>query len=207
DMNRVVGTVRSGRRISSTHLTALDNPNHGLTMDDIRPSSHLYDRWEWSVFDARGQLISTILGDGSVTRYAYDDLGRLVATLGFVNRLDSSVLDGFKTTPPTTLTLPGAHADDVITRNFYDGDGLLIGTMDGSGYLTQFVFDGNGRKVSETLFDQATQPSLRLNGTFDELLASITPNAAKDVTNHYVYDGQGFLRFTIDALGRITENV
>ncbi|MFS2319319.1 hypothetical protein RMQ97_15410, partial [Maricaulis sp. D1M11] len=38
DMNRVVGTVRSGRRISSTHLTALDNPNHGLTMDDIRPS-------------------------------------------------------------------------------------------------------------------------------------------------------------------------
>src|SRR5262249_6234044 len=53
----------------------------------------------------------------------------------------------------------------------------------------------------------ATSSALRAAGSFDQLLASFTHDAAKDVFTRYIYDGQGLLRFAIDALNRVTENM
>ncbi len=202
---RVVAVARYANKLTTAQLDTLANPANEVDIDTIRPTAHGYDIWEWSVYDTGGRLIETILGDGSVTGFEYDASNRLVKTTGYANKLSSGTVTGYRTTSPTAVAWPTAHANDTVTRAFFDRDGRLVGALNSEGYLSQVIYDEAGQKVREIAYANSTSTTYRASGTFDQLLGSITLDAARDLSTRYVYDGQGLLRYTIDGISRVTE--
>jgi len=98
--------------------------------------------------------------------------------------------------------LPAANASkDQVIRTFYNRGGQVAGTLDANGYLTRTLYDKAGRVIQESVFgNKATN----LTGTFNQVYNSVAKSSAKDAHVRHVYDGQ-FLRFTIDARGKVTE--
>lgn len=201
--DRIIATVRYATTVGSA-LTGLQSM---ATTDiaSIRPTGVASDLWTWKIYDASGRLIKTIDGAGDVTAFQYDSSDRLIATTVYANKVSVS---GFITTPPTAttsgITPTPDTAHDSVTRIFYDKDGLVVGTLDGEGYLTQTVYDSAGRKVSETAFATISSSSYWASGTFSQLLTSAGTSSA-DRTSRWVYDGQGGLRYTIDSLNHVVE--
>jgi YD repeat-containing protein len=99
----------------------------------------------------------------------------------------------------------GNVAQDNVTRSFYDKDGLLIGTLDATGHLSQIIYNKAGQKV-ETI--EYINPSVVnwATGTFVALLAGVA-TSARDIHNRYFYDDRGLLRYTLDNNLRPTEYV
>ena len=196
-------------------LATLADPNNTLTAVDLRYSTdqatnhHSYDIWQWTAYDSKGQVSRTVLGDGSVTAYTYDNGGRLVKTHTYVNKLSSSQLTNLRAgTVDADAYLPTANsAKDRIIRTFYDRDGRVVGTLDGEGYLTKSTYDQAGRLIQESAYANLTSTTYRASGTYTQLFNSVTKSSTKDAHTRYVYDGQGLLRFTIDARGKVTENI
>src|SRR6185369_17033470 len=155
------------------------------------------------IYDKEGRVLQTIAGDGSTTISTYDASGRLQQTTGYYNKLAQATVDGYLTTPPTTVTAPTSDARDTVSRNFYDQDGLLLGALDGEGYLSANSYDQAGRLVATTRYATATTSTLRASGSFNALLASVG-TSAQDRTSRLAYDGRGLLRFAVDALGETT---
>jgi YD repeat-containing protein len=206
-LGRVVATARFNTILSAGQISSLSDPNSEIELASIRPAANANDLWQWSVYDTGGRVIETILGDGSVTTYGYDQADRLIATTRYSNRLSQAQIDGFKITPPAASVLPTADATkDRITRSFYDGDGRLIGALNAEGHLSEIVYDSAGQKIQEIGYANPTVQANRASGSF-ALLKTGLANAAKDVSTRFVYDGQGLLRFSIDALNRVSELV
>jgi YD repeat-containing protein len=102
---------------------------------------------------------------------------------------------------------PSWHALDTLTRSFYDGDGLLIGSLAPDGGLTRIEYDGKGRKIAEHRYVNlaTTDNWTRVHGTLDQIFNTVPKDASLDVTLRWVYDGQDQLRYEIDGAGRVTE--
>jgi YD repeat-containing protein len=201
--DRLVATARFTYRLTSAQISGLSNPDATTEMSALRPAAHPYDTWSFFVYDAEGQRTAAIGGDGSVTTYAYDGSGRLVTTTAHANKLSAAQIDSFKVTAPTTAVLPTADASrDSVARNFYDRDGNLVGSLDGNGYLSRIWYDRAGQKIAAGVYANATNPALRASGTLNDLTTSVgsSPN---DRFTKYVYDGQGQLRYTVDALNQV----
>ncbi|HEX8225714.1 MAG TPA: polymorphic toxin-type HINT domain-containing protein [Allosphingosinicella sp.] len=215
--DRLVTIARFTNRLTAAQLATLANPDAVVEMSTLRPAAHSYDVWTFTVYDKEGRKVAAIGGDGGVTAYAYDGSGRLVATTSYFNKLSAAQVDAFKASPPATAVLPAADARDSVARTFYDANGLLIGELDGEGYLSQAVYDKAGQKVANVDYANVTTSTLRATGTFAALLASVGSSTA-DRYSRYVYDNQGQLRFAVnavnqvietsyDAAGRVTSNI
>lgn len=185
-------------------IAALEDPNSVIEISTIRPAGHPYDVLNWMIYDDGGRLIERIEGDGGVSVFSYDASDRLVKTVRYFNRLDTTPL---RTALPTSLFLPVADARDTVARSFFDRDGRLIGSLDGEGYLTETVYDKAGQKIEDIAYATKASSSLWASGTFDELRASAMPASSANRRSRYAYDGQGLLRFEIDPAGRVTEYV
>ena len=199
----------------SALLTQLNNPNNALTAADVRFSAdlvtnhHEQDIWNWTSYDVRGQISQTVLGDGSVTTYEYDKAGRLIKTHSYFNKLSDAQREALRlgTAEADTYLPAPSTAQDQISRTFYNRAGQVAGTLDGNGYLTQIKYDAAGRKVQESVFGNLSAATDRASGTFNQIYSNVTKSTAKDAHSYYVYDGQGYLRYEIDAQGRVTEFV
>ncbi|MGQ7830152.1 LysM peptidoglycan-binding domain-containing protein [Altererythrobacter sp. Z27] len=201
---RVVASTRFALGVSSINLATLQNPNNTLTIADLRPAAHIYDIWAWTVYDAAGRVAQVIDGTGGVVDYQFDAAGQLIKTLAYATKVDVS---GFKSTSPASPVAVASHADDIITRTFYDRSGRAIGGLDGEGYLTEVVYDKAGQKVEEIAYAAKTSSSLWASGTFAQLRTSAGASNAANRRMHYVYDGQGLLRYQVDGAGRVSESV
>jgi len=200
--NRLIATIAHGNRLAST--TPLEDENGTVDLANFFPASSTSDLWTWHIYDKEGRLRQTIAGDGSTSIMTYDGLGRLVSTVSYYGKL---AVAGYKSTSlPTTVVTPASHAKDAVARNFYDKDGRLIGILDGEGYLTKIDYDKAGRKIQETRFWNITSGN-RASGSFNTLKNSIAPDSIRDRINRYVYNGQGQLRFIVDATLHVTERL
>jgi len=204
--DRIVGTARYATNISIP--AALNDPNASVSVASLRPAANVGgDLWDWTVYDREGRVLQAIEGDGSTSVNAYDDSGRLIATTAYANKLSADQLAAFRTTPPAAVTLPATHANDSVARIFYDRDGNVIGQLDGEGYLSQTLYDAGGRRIEEIGYGSATAANLRAGASFQSLIDSaIAGGTANNRSTRYVYDQQGYLRYTIDALKRVTEH-
>jgi len=108
---------------------------------------------------------------------------------------------------PAFAATPVASAQDRITRNFYSTDGLLIGQLDGVGALTTYQYDSAGRVIRTTAYATVVaDPSTRSSGTYAQVLASVGTSSA-DRTAYTAYDGEGRVKYKLDAYLRPTEYV
>jgi YD repeat-containing protein len=211
---RGTGTVDAlGASIDNVRLFATQGGGGGGgpivdPLAGLRPSSNpTDDRYQWQVYDAANRLIETIDGAGSATVYTYDGASRLVATTSYANQFSTAAVSGFKTTTPTSLTLPTPPdpTNDRVARNFYDKNGRLIGALDAEGALTESIYDGEARLIETIRYATWTNGPDRAAGTFTVLKAFVTATTnVKDVHNWFVYDNRGLLRGSIDGEGDLT---
>lgn len=205
----LIRTVRYATRLTGAQVSSLldasGNPAN-ISFETLRPAADPGDQWNWRVYDHAGRLIETIDGVGDCTLYTYDGDARLVSSTSYAAPLDGATLAGFKTTPPSFAWYPTiSPSSDRTIRNFYDNNGRLIGTLDGVGALRQIVYDSAGQKVREIGYVRTPDAALWASGTFGQLLESVGPPSFSDRRSDFVYDGQGRLRFTIDAAGIASE--
>jgi YD repeat-containing protein len=105
---------------------------------------------------------------------------------------------------PGAIGAPAASGADRSSRNFFDADGLLAGTLDGEGYLTAFTYTAAGQLAQSMRYATVTNAALRTSGT----LAQLTPLAAAgDARTTHLYDGKGQRTATVDAEGYLTESI
>ncbi len=155
------------------------------------------------VYDVAGRQIFTLVDDseGSLTRRAvtetvYDGAGRITKTIAYANRIAPDAL--------TEAAVRGAlstSGDDRISRNFYDGDGLLLAALDGEGGLTEQIYDDGGRLIEQVAYATATNPSHWASGSLTDLRPGST---ADDQRSHHLYDARGQKTATIDAEGHLS---
>lgn len=207
--DRLISSTSYATKLTTTQLNSLVSGGQpaNVQLSAVRPSSNSADVWNWRIYDTANRLIETIDGTGHAVIFVYDGASNLVKTTEYATVIASGTVTGYKTTAPTTLQTPTADANhDIVTRNFYDNDSRLIGTLDGNGYLSQIKYNEAGEKVETIAFATITAAANRANGTFATLLADVG-NVAADIHNRYVYDGQGNLRYTLDNNLRPTEYV
>src|SRR2546423_5060947 len=140
--NRLVGTVHYNNKVSSSLIPNLDNETTAADVATYRPAlDSTNDIWSWRVYDKDGRLIQTTDGDGSTTILTYDGEGKLTQTRSYYNKLNVATYKTIANDTPTAITAvtaPTANASlDAITRNFYDKDGRLVGTVDAELNVTQ----------------------------------------------------------------------
>ena len=205
--DRLIATVRYAQKLSTGDLGSISGTPIGdwrLGATIARPStSDTGNIAQWTIYDAGGRIIETIAGDGAATKYEYDASNRLLRTTNFYNKLTVS---SYFASPPTTASWPTSDAKDRVTRSFYDGDGYLVGTLSAEGFVSRIVYDNAGRKIEEIACANAPTGTPSTD-SFQTILANTTLSSANDRSSRYVYDGQGLLRYEIDALGFVTEYV
>ncbi|MDR6411297.1 LysM peptidoglycan-binding domain-containing protein [Paraburkholderia terricola] len=157
--------------------------------------------------DGLGRELTVTEGAGSgnprVTQNVYDKAGRLAST----------------TVDPAGLKL--------TTRYTYDGNGNVVSVTDAAGGATRYVYDAEGREtwsvgptgaVVNTVYDAAGRvmartafaaPLAATPGTLSEadIVSRLTPQPQRDQTTRYVSDADGRVRYVINALNLVTEQV
>ncbi len=155
----------------------------------------------WSIYDVDGRVVQTIDGAGNVTSSTYNGAGELVATRAYATVLSPATVTGFETAPPTTVQTVATTVADTVTNYYYDGEGRLIGTMDGDGGIAEAIYNAFGEKTESIAF--VNKPVVT-TGAFTAIVNSIATSAG-DVHTHYLYDTDGRLRFTVSGTLDVTE--
>jgi YD repeat-containing protein len=202
-----VGASIDNVRLFATQAASSGGGSVTDALSGLRPTPNLDDdRYAWNIYDSADRLIGTIDGSGSVKKLSYDGASRLIETLSYAGQLAAATVNGYKTATPTTLVPPAADpANDRVERNFHRKDGLLLGTLDGEGYLSERIYDSGGLLIETIRYATATAAADRAAGSFATLKAGVTASVnAKDIHNWYVRDGRGLLRGTIDGEGDLT---
>lgn len=205
--DRLIRTVRYAVRLTATQLALLVDVNGQPASIALPTISNTGAEWEWRIYDKSNRLIQTIDGTGAVVNFAYDGKSAIPRWVEYATRLSSTLVNGFKTTSPTARATVTADATkDVTHRTFFDKNGREIASLDGLGYLTQTIYNEAGEVIEKIAFATAASQALRAAGTFAELLASVGTSSL-DRHERSFYDGQGLLRFTLDAALRPIEYV
>ncbi|WP_048438936.1 RNase A-like domain-containing protein [Caenimonas sp. SL110] len=176
----------------------------------IRPTpAPATDKSSWKSYDASGRLAKEVNAEGAVTEYSYDGASLLVKTLQYATRLTAAQMTALGNSPsPASILLPTDLANDRVTRNFYDADKLLIGTLDGAGFLQQFIYDAAGQLAQTRRYAVQTNAGARATGTFATLLSGVTSGVTSgsgDEVITHLRDGKGQITATIAARGALTE--
>jgi len=175
----------------------------------------------WYIYNAVGELTHTIDAEGSVSQNVYDKNGRVVSSLRYATLISTSsfgdVVDSVS---------PANGNDDQRSLFVYDLAGRLRFTLknaNGANWtISENIYDLKGDQLIETrsydaFIDQARINAIQTGGIApdevrDELIELYKAAANKNPIDHaartrFVYDNNGRLHFTVDALGSVTENV
>jgi RHS repeat-associated protein len=139
------------------------------------------------------------------TNYAYDPLGRVLATTNVVGAV-SDAYNNWKTTITDAngnqkdvyhdafgnLVQVGEHNGSSTYTTYYTYDGLhdLLNLTDANGNIRSFAYDGLGRMVSSTDLHASTSSTYGVwNYTYDDAGNLTTRVDPKNQTVNYTYDG------------------
>ncbi|MBN3815101.1 LysM peptidoglycan-binding domain-containing protein [Paraburkholderia sp. Se-20369] len=173
----------------------------------LRPSTTEQDRVSWNGYlPPPNQLTRVeIDADGGVTRFDYDPQGRLLTQTAYSNRASAELRAQTLGTKPDggqALKLPAADPEqDRITRYFYDRDGLLRGSVDAQGYLTEHRYNSAGERIETVRYADPVDAAQVADGTFAEM---IPVAGVRDSHTRYAYNARGLLSVEIDAEGYVT---
>ncbi|WP_220702115.1 hypothetical protein, partial [Trinickia fusca] len=199
-------TIAYSTPLTAAALASLIDANSksgNVSLASIRPAASASDRTAHNVYDASGRLAISIDAAGNVTRTIYDGASRIVSVIRYATPLDLSKLGA---NPTIASATPVASAQDRITRNFYNNDGQLIGTVDAEGGLVEYRYDAAGRQTDRIAY--ATPVSSTAAAQAGATLLSLIPAASSsDAHSYTLYDGKGQVTGQVDAEGYLTESV
>jgi len=202
--SNLIETIQYSRGVNTALLT--DGSGNPLaTVDTLRlraSATGSQDRVVRAVYDSANRLVYSIDEEGGVTETRYDGASRVTQTIAYANRVTIP-----RTTAEVTIAavqaLLTSSTDDRHTRNFYDQDGNLLGTLDAAGYLSENVYDGAGRLTRTIGYATATPSAQRATGNLAALRPAADPD--NDTVSYFFYDGEGRTVGVLDAEGYLTE--
>lgn len=161
------------------------------------------DRVTRYAYDPAGRLILSVDAENDVTRFVYDALGNAIERVSY----------GRMASIPQDLQhwLPSGGADvPRVTRTLYDANNRPVLQIDSMGGVTESRYDAFGNQVMTIAYaNQITAAQLAQlsdSPSIASIRAVLQTDAQRDRVTRYVYDTDGHLRFTVDALGYLTEN-
>ena len=203
--NQVERTIAYGTLLTTTALASLVSGSApaNVALSSLRPVAQSTDRITWKLYDSANRLWREVDGRGNVVEYSYDGISRLVRTTAYANRVTAPIAS---VGPTATNTVPTANASaDRVKRNLYDNDGLLRGTLDGEGYLTEYRYTAAGQKIQTLRYADATASADRNAGSLASLIANRAKvERAKDISDYVFYDSRGLIRAEINGEGIVT---
>jgi len=211
--SRLIKTVQYAERTDDV-ASLVDGSGQptSVTLSTLRTQANgtpAQNRIERSIYDAAGTLIYTIDAAGAVTQFFYDGAGRITDEVRYANTVSISATTGQVLESELSIQISN---DDRRTRNFYDADGKLLGTLDSVGYLVEYVYDGAGYLLQQIGYATKTNATYWLAGTLEQLRpaadTTITSGSPEqDIVSRFFYDGQGRRIGVLDAEGYLTETV
>jgi len=162
-----------------------------VVADDAR------DQRSMTVYDSLNRAAYTMDCQGAVVATSYDGNGRVLKRTAYAAWVATS-------TPLTESAMAAAvaavanPARDAVLRNTYDAAGRLIWSVDGTGAVTQRVYDRNGNVVKQVAYANA------ISATANPATVSASGN---DRAASMAYDGANRLVLQVDALNAVTESV
>ena len=143
-----------------------------------------------------------------ITRYDYDDVGRLSQTVEEFGNSDR-VLD--QTYDSASRVISSTLGGERTTRFYYDDDGRLVGTLNAENYLSENVYDAAGRLIQTIRYASKVQTplaefaTLRSQANADNTLTSGYTETA--LSTYFFYDSQGRRIGVVDEQGYLSETV
>jgi YD repeat-containing protein len=179
---QVSSTLASGSALSQTTLTAYDDGNNKTSVTLANGLTTT------SVFDKAGRLVSLVQSGPSApnlgtTQYFYDAASQLAMTQD-----------------PT----------GVRSWRLYDEAGRQVADIDGTGSLTEYVYNASNQRTQSIAYANAVNTALLVDANGQPTrptLASLRPMATTtDLKAWRVFDGAGQLVASIDAQGAVVRN-
>ncbi|KAK47824.1 hypothetical protein BG58_41105 [Caballeronia jiangsuensis] len=172
-----------------------------LTLENsgLRPKATAVDRKQWLVHNESGWVIGTIDSDGTAVKYTYDTRGNVIRKATFANRVDVAELSGASLQSDSFPQIDGTR--DRVTNYYYDRDGLLQGEVDAEGSVTEYRYNGAGKRTETVRYAKAIDVQTRDGVDFRTL---IPVGSAQDMSERFVYDSRGLLAAQVDAEGYVT---
>lgn len=219
-LGQLVKTVQYGDRLGSEVLDALlnneDEPDPDeyhiyallVGLDNVPGRNPARDRITRQAFDSAGKLAFTIDEVGAVVGYKYDGAGRILEQVQYANAVEIPSHWDFLQARDVEVQIDPAH--DRRTRNFYDNDNNLRGTLDPAGYLVEFKYNAAGRLIEEIAYATPTDELMRESGSLDDLRPALDNtnepgSTERDIRSRYFYDGRGRLVGELDGENYLTE--
>ncbi|KVO27578.1 LysM peptidoglycan-binding domain-containing protein [Burkholderia ubonensis] len=160
-------------------------------------------------YDGAGNVLTTTEGAGAqaarTTRHEYDTASRLIRTIVDPDGLAYATRYVYDGNGNVTRVVDAAGG---VTRYGYDAENRRICEVGPTGAAVLSRLDAEGRMVARTeyatpnagLLDDVSGPL-----SAGDLEARIATSPGRDRTARYVYDVNGRVRYTLDALGALTE--
>ncbi|MBA3867563.1 MAG: PD40 domain-containing protein [Anaerolineae bacterium] len=219
-LNRPVKTVQAAKDTATISLNTNDS-SYDPTLDPrsigyVSSGNPDRDIISSQEYDAVGNVVKTVDPLGTVNYTVYDDLSRPVKTVQAAKATATISLNmgdiGYDATldPRSVSYVMSAAPDrDLIQTTEYDSRGgvirsqrLLENRPTAQWETTLYGYDGLGRQVK--VIQKASQPAYVVNS--DPTLASYSASSApdQDIISKTVYDVNGLVLYTEDALGART---
>lgn len=166
-----------------------------------------------NVYDGAGRLVYVIDAVGAVSKQVHDGASRVTSIIQFALPVTIASSVNALSVEDVALLVNEADTNNRVSRNFYDVDGNLRGTLDAEGYLVESFYDTAGRITKRIAYatPTPTEPAgIRANGTLDQLRpaadTTITPlSPEQDIVELYFYDGQDRRIGILDGEGYLTD--
>lgn len=146
------------------------------------------------MYDARGNMVADIDKDGTFTEYRYDLSDRLTTTITYATRLSAVELGQLVnsadhvTDMSLLATRPASAQADRWSWRVYDAANRLTQTIDATGAVTAFAYDGESKVVSTTSYatplSSTAVASLKSNISGGNLFGN-----PQDISQWGVYNG------------------
>lgn len=200
---QITKSIAYATAVNTAALVDATGQPANVALSALRPPATPADRAQWVAYDAAGRAVKTVSSSGAVVETFYDGASRVVRTTRYSATVATANLGAAPS--PSDIAPPANAAADRTARNFYDKDNRLVGELDAEGYLTEYQYDGAGRRTVSLRHATQTAPALWAAGTLEQLRPA--PSSAGDIRTVTLYNGKGQVIGTVDAENYLTERV
>ncbi|MES2538048.1 MAG: DUF6531 domain-containing protein, partial [Pseudomonadota bacterium] len=196
--SRVIATIRHATAIDVTVLTEATQATDVIVTPNPDDAN---DRRTRTLYDLDGNVLAVLDADGYLTENEYDAAGRLVHNIAWATQTDGA----HWATGALFDLRPAENAQDIHRRTRYDGQGRVIGSIDGEGYFTETIYDSNGNRTRQIRYaNQVEHGAMRPVSSSQDQATSWTYTALNQVATQTNAEGT-VTRYTYDQVGNVIQ--
>jgi YD repeat-containing protein len=168
------------------------------------------------IYDALGRQQYTINSEGYLSENVFDKSGNIIEKIQYDVKLNEGQ-DAVDIIRQATASLSEEQIRS--TKYFYDGASRQRFVVNAEGYITETIYNLRGQVIEtkeyeDLKFDDLIQ-TIDNNAmvghetaeSIEAIIKGLTDNKKESKSTYAVYDTVGRVRFNINALGEVTENI